>query len=87
MQDQGTGSCCEDAGRDEIELVEAAILNCVLVDDGHLWSREDLQREFDGNELHFADALDGLKRAGLITLGEETVSPSRAARRMDELAF
>jgi hypothetical protein len=72
----------------EPEDVEGAVMMTVLSRDGGLWSRAELEREISGisdNPLDVTDAVNDLHASGLLHLCGELVTPSRAARRMDEL--
>jgi hypothetical protein len=53
------------------------------------WSRAELEREVagaKGNPLDVTDAVNRLYASGLVHLPGELVTPTRAARRTDELA-
>jgi hypothetical protein len=70
------------------EDVEGAVMMTVLSRDHGLWSRAELEREVSGtsgNPLDIHDAINNLHASGLLHLCGELVTPSRAARRMDEL--
>ena len=69
-------------------LTEAAVMMVLLSDEHSPWSRAELEREVagvSGNPLDVTDAINRLYAAKLVNLSGELVTPTRAARRMDEL--
>lgn len=69
---------------DAPDHVESLVLD-LLVDDPRLWAPEEVGREV-GNALEAADALESLRRAGLVhRTGEGFVFATRAAIRASEL--
>jgi hypothetical protein len=66
-----------------------AVLMMLLPESEHSpWSRVALEREVagvKGNPLDVPDAVNRLYSSGLVHLSGELVTPTRAARRMDEL--
>jgi hypothetical protein len=67
------------------------IVLMLLLGSGHSpWSQAELQREISGTKddpIDITDALDALHGAGLIHVNGELVTPTRAARLMDELSL
>lgn len=69
------------------ESVETGILDLLTHDDDQRpWSLEDLIREYD-DKLAVEDAVDNLRRSGLIHRHAEVVFPSRAAVRFGQLKW
>jgi hypothetical protein len=69
-------------------LTESAVMMVLLSDEHSPWSRAELEREVAGvrgNPLDVTDAIDRLYASKLVHLSGELVTPTRAARRMDEL--
>jgi hypothetical protein len=67
---------------------EAAVMMILLSDEHSPWSRAELEREVagvSGNPIDVTDAVDRLYASKLVHLSGELVTPTRAARRMDEL--
>jgi hypothetical protein len=66
------------------------VVMMVLLSSGHSpWSLSELQREISGSKgdaIDITDAIDELYGAGLVHVSGGLVTPTRAARRMDELA-
>ena len=65
------------------------IVMMVLLASGHSpWSRAELQRELSGSRgdpIDVTDAIDELYGAGLVHVSGDLITPTRAARLMDEL--
>ena len=76
-------------GLAECDRHTKAILMMLHVESEHSpWSRAELERELagvKGNPLDVTDAVDRLYASGLVHLSGELVTPTCAARRMDEL--
>lgn len=69
------------------ETVETGILDLLTHDDDQRpWSLNDLIREYD-DKLAVEDALDNLRRSGLIHRHADVVFPSRAAVRFAQLKW
>lgn len=85
MQDHETGSGPHGAGGDEIEIAERNIINCLLAEQDHIWTQQELLRELGGSPVFMADALVSLERVGLINVNGDHVFVSRAAERMHRL--
>ena len=67
---------------------ERTVMMVLLSGDHDPWTRADLQREIAGTRgdpLAVIDAINGLYGAGLVHFTGELVTPTRAARKMDEL--
>lgn len=93
MHRQGSGSCPfhaqEPTDEDYIagpEIAEQAIMVTLLSDSQGLWTRSELKRELSSTPSKVQDALTALQASGLIHIHGEIVTPSRTARRMDELS-
>ncbi len=91
MQGQPTGSASTREPTPEATspqlVVEQAIMALLLSGEhAGIWMCAEVEREIDGS-LAVQDALVALHAGGLVNLHGELVIPSRAARRMDELAF
>ncbi len=77
--------------RSEIEpiaIAEEAVMLVLLEDYRDPWTHAELQRMIGSrmcSEHDVADAIGHLRASGLINVTGELVTPSRAARRMDEL--
>jgi hypothetical protein len=81
---QANRSDCPSAA-DETQRI---VLMVLLADDHKPWSRAELQRELSGSTgdpIDPTDAINALYASGLIHVSGDLVSPSRAARLMDEL--
>jgi hypothetical protein len=68
---------------------ERTVMMVLLSGDHEPYTRADLQREVAGakdDPLAVIDALNSLYSAGLVHFTDELVTPTRAARKMDELA-
>jgi hypothetical protein len=73
---------------DPIAIAEQAVMMALLDNRTDPWTRAELQRLIAGRACDSNDVLDAighLHRAGLINVCGETVTATRAARRMDEL--
>ncbi|MGN6373698.1 MAG: hypothetical protein ACTHM1_12065 [Solirubrobacteraceae bacterium] len=69
------------------ETAETGILDLLTGSDDHRpWSLEDLIREYD-DKLTVEDAVDNLKRTGLIHRHADVVFPSRAAVRFAQIKW
>jgi hypothetical protein len=67
---------------------ERTVMMVLLSGEHEPWTRADLQREVAGvkdDPLAVIDALNALFAAGLVQFTDELVTPTRAARKMDEL--
>jgi transcription initiation factor IIE alpha subunit len=70
------------------ERLERAIILQLLCEDRRAsWSREELAIELGGEMPLLEDALLRLRDDGLISIVDQRVSASRAARRLDELGL
>ena len=69
--------------------VERAIILQLLSDDhGERWSRAELEVEISNvDPLDISDALARLDQDGIVQISGESVSASRAVRRLDELGL
>lgn len=66
---------------------QKAVLEILLVD-RFPWTVEELVRELSSERLETIDAIVSLQRAGLVhRIDDEFVFPTRAARRVDEIAL
>jgi hypothetical protein len=68
--------------------VERSVMAVLLTGDHGLWTRSELEREVAGLHSDPADieeAIGALYGSGLIHVFGEFVTPTRAARNMDEL--
>jgi hypothetical protein len=68
---------------------ERTVMMVLLSGDHEPYTRADLQREVAGakdDPLAVIDALNSLYSAGLVHFTGELVTPTRPARKMDELA-
>jgi hypothetical protein len=65
------------------------IVMFALLSSGHCpYSRVELERELSGSKekaIDVEDAIENLYAAGLVNVSGDLVTPSRAARHMDEL--
>jgi hypothetical protein len=73
---------------DPIAIAEQAVMMALLDNRADPWTRPELQRLIagracDANDVH--DAIGHLHGAGLVNVTGELVTPTRAARRMEEL--
>jgi hypothetical protein len=67
---------------------ERTVMMVLLSGEHEPWTRADLQREVAGTKgdpLAVIDAINDLFGAGLVHFTAELVTPTRAARKMDEL--
>jgi hypothetical protein len=67
---------------------QRTVMMVLLSDEHSPWTRADLQREIaraKGDPLAVTDAISDLYGAGLVHVTGELVTPTRAARYMDEL--
>jgi hypothetical protein len=74
---------------DLVDQVEQAVMMVLLAGEHTPWTRSELEREISGphrNPLDVTDAIDNLYGAGLLHITGQLVTPSRAAKRMDDLA-
>jgi hypothetical protein len=71
------------------EIAERAIVLQVLRDDHEArWSRAELEREiYDIEPMAIGDALERLRREGVVHLSGELVWASRCARHLDALGM
>jgi DNA-binding GntR family transcriptional regulator len=68
--------------------LERAIILQLLRDDREAsWSRRELLVELGGEMTSLRDALIRLRDEGVVSISDEQVSASRAARRLDELGL
>jgi hypothetical protein len=68
--------------------LERAIIVQLLSDDREaIWSREELLMELGGEMPRLEDALKRLRDDGVLSIADQQVSVSRAARRLDELGL
>jgi hypothetical protein len=68
---------------------EAVLMMLLLESEYSPWSRAELEREIAGvrgDPIEVTDAIANLHGSGLVHVSGELVTPTRAARRMDELA-
>jgi hypothetical protein len=68
---------------------ERTVMMVLLSGEHDPWTRDDLQREIAGTKddpLAVIDAINSLYGAGLVHFTGELVTPTRPARKMDELA-
>jgi hypothetical protein len=68
-------------------LERAVVLQLLRDDHAARWSREELLSELDGEMALLEEALIRLHGDGVLTLSDEQISASRAARRLDELGL
>jgi hypothetical protein len=67
-------------------IERAILLQCLRDDHGNCWSRSELEVEISNVEpLDISDALARLGQDGIVQISGESVSASRAVRRLDEL--
>jgi hypothetical protein len=67
---------------------QRTVMMVVLVGEHEPWSRAELEREIAGTRgdpIAVVDAISELHGAGLLHITGELVTPSRAARKMDQL--
>jgi hypothetical protein len=67
---------------------ERAVMMVLLSGEHEPWTRADLQREVAGTKddpLAVVDALNALFASGLVHFTGELITPTRPARKMDEL--
>lgn len=84
MQDQPSQVLGEGGPRIE----RAIILQFLRDDHGNRWSRAELEVEISNVEpLDISDALARLDPDGIVQISGESVSASRAVRRLDELGL
>jgi hypothetical protein len=70
-------------------LIEQAVITTLLTSEHVLWTRGELERAIDGPSGTWAvveDAIAHLYDKGLVHVFGDFVTPTRAARAMDELA-
>jgi hypothetical protein len=68
--------------------VERIVMFALLSSEHGLYSRVELERELSGSKekaIDVDDAIENLYAAGLLNVAGELVTPSRAARHMDQL--
>jgi hypothetical protein len=68
---------------------QRAVMVVLLSGNHHPWSRVEVVREIagvHGDRIAVADAINDLYGAGLLHITGELVTPTRAARMMDELS-
>jgi hypothetical protein len=81
-------TCCSHA----IRAIETrrTVMMVLLSGEHDAWSSDELQREIAGvrgNRGAVVDAIDELYGAGLVNVTGELLTPTRAARAMDELTL
>ena len=67
---------------------EAVVMMLLLESEHSPWTRTELEREIagvKGNPIEVTDAIDNLHGSGLVHVSGELVTPTRAARRIEEL--
>jgi hypothetical protein len=68
--------------------VERSVMAVLLTGDHGVWTRTEIEREVAGlrsDPADIQDAIEALYGSGLIHVFGEFVTPTRAARNMDEL--
>jgi hypothetical protein len=84
MQDQPS----QVPGECDPRIERAIILQLLRDNHGDRWSRAELEVEISKVEpLDISDALARLDQDGIVQISGESVSASRAVRRLDELAL
>jgi hypothetical protein len=84
MQDQPS----QVLGKCDPRIERAIILQVLRDDHGDRWSRAELEVEISNVEpLDISDALARLGQDGIVQISGESVSASRAVRRLDELGL
>jgi hypothetical protein len=84
MQDQPS----QVLGEGDTRVERAIILQFLREDHEHRWSRAELAVEISNVEpLDISDALARLDQGGIVQISGESVSASRAVRRVDELGL
>jgi hypothetical protein len=84
MQDQPS----QVLGECDPRIERAIILQFLRDDHGDRWSRAELEVEISTVEpLDISDALARLDQDGIVQISGESVSASRAVRRLDELGL
>ena len=84
MQDQPS----QVLGEADPRVERAIILQFLRDDHGDRWSRAELEVEISNVEpLDISDALARLGQDGIVQISGESVSASRAVRRLDELGL
>jgi hypothetical protein len=68
-------------------LERAIVLQLLRDDHGPEWSRDELLAELGGAPAPLDEAVGRLHGDGILSLAEEGLSASRAARRLDELGL
>jgi hypothetical protein len=75
-------------GEGDPRVERAIILQFLRDDHGDRWSRAELDVEiFNVEPLDISDALARLDQDGIVQISGESVSASRAVRRLDELGL
>jgi hypothetical protein len=83
----------ESSGRESLEPptdVERAVISELLTGEHGLWTRAELERAVSGprgNPSNVEDAINRLYDTGLVHVFGEFVTPTRAARQMDQLSI
>lgn len=86
MQDQVIGSRRMSAAEPSQESMEQAILSVLLAEGSQpVWTRDELEAQFQTAPIVFADAFRELQSAGVLVLSSEMVKLAHAVRHVSDL--